>query len=125
MVNEKLAGGVTVRVIATVALRVPDLPVTVTAVLPATALAVAVKVNVLAVVALAGLNDAVTPLGSAEMVRLTTPVNPFVGATAIDAVPVPACGTLTVEAVVVRLKPGTPVTWSDTTTLEVRVPETP
>jgi hypothetical protein len=124
-VNEKLAGGVTVRVIATVALRVPDLPVTVTAVLPATALALAVNVKVLAVAVLAGLNDAVTPVGTAEMVRLTTPVNPYLGATAIDAVPVPACGTLTVEAVVVRLKAGTPVTWSVIATLEAMLPETP
>ena len=80
---EKLAGAATVRVIATVALRLPDLPVTVTVAVPTVALALAVKVNVLAVAVLAGLNDAVTPLGRPETVRLTALLNPFAGATVI------------------------------------------
>jgi len=85
----KSAGGATVRVIPVVALRLPDLPVTVTAAAPTAALAPAVKLNVLAVEALAGLNDAVTPLGRPERVRLTALLNPFVDWTAILAAAAP------------------------------------
>jgi hypothetical protein len=75
---------------ATVEVSVPDLPVTVTfaATVVAAALALAVKVNVLAVVVLAGLNDAVTPLGRPEIVRATAPLNPLTGETLIEAVAV-------------------------------------
>jgi hypothetical protein len=88
-VNEKLAGGTTVKTIVTVALKLPDLPVTVTVLLPAAALALVTKLNVLAVAVLTGLNDAVTPLGRPAIVRLTAPLNPFVEAIVIDALPVP------------------------------------
>lgn len=86
--SEKDAGGATVKAMATVELKTPDLPVTVTVAVPAVALALAVKVNVLAVVALAGLNDAVTPLGRPETVRATPALNPFRGETVIGAVAV-------------------------------------
>ncbi len=87
-VSEKAAGGATVKVTGTVELSEPDLPVTVTVAAPVAALALAVKVNVLVLPVLAGLNDAVTPAGSPEAVRATAPVNPFLGETEIEAVAV-------------------------------------
>jgi hypothetical protein len=97
------AGVETVKAIATVAVRLPDLPVTVTVAVPAAAVAPAVNVRVLDVVALAGLNDAVTPLGSPATVRATAPVNPDVGETAIGAVAVPLWTTVTADADVVNV----------------------
>jgi hypothetical protein len=85
---EKDAGVATVTAILTAAVRLPDLPVTVTVAAPAVALALATKLKVLAVVVLAGLNDAVTPLGRPETVRATALLNPFAGETVIEAVPV-------------------------------------
>jgi hypothetical protein len=48
---------------------------------PVAALAAAVSVKELVVVAEAGLNDAVTPLGRPDADKLTLPVKPFRGAT--------------------------------------------
>ena len=62
---------------------------TVTVAAPTAALALAVKLKVLAVAVLAGLNDAVTPLGRPETVRFTALLNPFVGWMAILAVAPP------------------------------------
>jgi hypothetical protein len=71
---------------ATVALKLPDLPVTVTLAEPAAAVALAVKVSVLVVVAVAGLNAAVTPVGRPVTVRATALLNPFAGTTVMVAV---------------------------------------
>jgi hypothetical protein len=60
-----------------VSFNVPDVPVTVTVVFPAVAVAAVTKVNVLVVVVLAALNVAVTPLGRGEVERLTLPLKPF------------------------------------------------
>jgi hypothetical protein len=123
--NEKFAGADTVTVIATVAVRVPDLPVIVALAAPTAAAAPALKVKVLTDDVLAGLNDAVTPLGRPETVRLTALLNPFAGTTAIPAVPPAPCGTLTAVGVACRLKPGAAVTCRLTPTLALSVPETP
>ncbi len=56
-------GAVTVSAIVAVLVNVPEEPVTVIVDVPATPEALAVSVRVLAPVVLAGLNDAVTPLG--------------------------------------------------------------
>jgi hypothetical protein len=101
--NEKPVVAVTVKEMETVALRVPELPVTVTVAAPTAALALATKLNVLAVAVAAGLNDAVTPLGNPETLRFTVLLNPFVGATVMAAVPAPPCATLTAAADVFRL----------------------
>lgn len=122
---EKLAGAATVRVIPTVALRLPDLPVSVTVVVPKAALALAVKLNVLAVAVLAGLNNAVTPLGSPETVRLTALLNPFAGATVMLAVPVAPSTMVNAAGVVCRLKLAAAVTCRLRAVASVRVPETP
>jgi len=82
----KDVGGATVNAIVTVALKLPDVPVTVTVAIPAGAVAPATKVNVLALDVPAGLNDAVTPDGEPETVSATVPLNPPVGETVMEAV---------------------------------------
>ena len=61
----------------------PDVPVMVMATVPRVAVLLAVRVSVLMVVVLVGLNTAVTPAGRPEAERLTLPVNPPSGLTAI------------------------------------------
>ena len=62
----KLGGVVIVTLTEAVLVRVPDVPVTITLIVPVAALLVALKVKVLVPVVLAGLKTAVTPEGSAE-----------------------------------------------------------
>lgn len=121
----KAGGAVTVRVIAAVAFRLPEVPVTVTVVAPNAALALAVKVNVLAVAVLDGLNPAVTPLGKPAMARFTAPLNPLAGRMAILAVPPAPWITLTAVGVACTVKLDAAVTCNVSTELEVRLPETP
>ena len=56
---------------------------------PIAAVPLAVSVNLLLPVAGFGLKDAVTPLGNAELLRLTLPLNEFTGFTVIVALPAP------------------------------------
>ncbi len=83
----KFGAGLTVRVTLVVWL--------VTVAVPVAAVLLAVSVSVLVPVVLAGLKDAVTPLGSPEADRLTLPVKPFVGFTVIVLVPLLPCVTVT------------------------------
>ena len=69
----------------------PEVPVMVTVAVPVVAVLLAVNVSVLVVVAEAGLNAAVTPLGRPDADRLTLPVNPFCGVTVTVLVPLPPC----------------------------------
>ena len=80
---------------ATVELRLPATPVTVTVVVPTAALAPAARLKVLVDDVLAGLNAAVTPAGSPETLRFTALLKPYVGATVMEAVSVPPGATLT------------------------------
>lgn len=59
----------------------PDVPVTVTVTGPVVAVLLAVSVNVLVPVALAGLNEAVTPLGRPDAVNATLLLKPLRGFT--------------------------------------------
>ncbi len=59
----KSAGGFTVRETVVVLVKLPDVPVTVSATVPVVAVLLAVRVKVLVLAVLLGLNDAVTPLG--------------------------------------------------------------
>ena len=70
------ADTVTVREILVVDVSVPEVPVMVTADVPAVAVPLATRVSTL--LPLVGLvaNEAITPLGSPETVRVTPPVNP-------------------------------------------------
>jgi len=83
----KFGGATTVSETVVLCDNAPDLPVTVIVNAPALAVLLAVSVNVLELVVLAGLNDAVTPLGKPDAERLTLPLNPFNGLTAIVVVP--------------------------------------
>jgi hypothetical protein len=57
--------------------KAPDVPDMVTLIMPGVAAPLAENVNVLVVVALAGLKDAVTPVGNPEAERLTPLLKPF------------------------------------------------
>jgi hypothetical protein len=67
----------TVRLMAAVLCRAPDVPVIVMTDAPATAEADAVKVSVLVPAALGALKEAVTPVGKPEAASETAPVKPF------------------------------------------------
>lgn len=84
-------GGVTVRIMVVVCVKVPDVPVMVTATVPMVAALLAVSVNVLVVMAGLGLNDAATPLGRPEADKLTLPLKPFSGVTVTALVPPLPC----------------------------------
>jgi hypothetical protein len=65
----------------------PDAPETVTVTVPVAAVLPAVSVNVLVFAVLAGLNDAVTPLGRPDADKLTLLLNPFCAVTVMLLVP--------------------------------------
>jgi hypothetical protein len=65
----------------------PDAPETVTVTVPVAAVLPAVSVNVLVFAVLAGLNDAVTPLGRPDAGKLTLLLNPFCAVTVMLLVP--------------------------------------
>ena len=70
-----------------VLVKLPDEPVTVTVLVPGGAVLLAVNVNVLVLVVLLGLNNAVTPLGRPDADKLTLPLKPFRGVTVMVLVP--------------------------------------
>ena len=78
---------VTVRAMVVVAVRVPEVPVMVTVAAPAVAVLLAVSVSTLELVDEAGLNEAVTPLGSPVAVNDTLPVNGLTSVTVMVSVP--------------------------------------
>ena len=82
-----LTTGFTVRVNVVVRVKVPDIPVMVTMLVPVAAVALAVRVNVLVEVVGFGLNPAVTPLGRPEALKVTLPLNPLDGSTVMVLVP--------------------------------------
>jgi len=61
--------------------RLPDVPVIVTVLVPGVAMLVAANVRELVLVVEAGEKVAVTPLGRPDAVKATLPVKPFVGVT--------------------------------------------
>ncbi len=69
----------------------PDIPVMVTEAVPVAAVPLAVRVNVLVLVVLLGLNDAVTPLGRPDADKLTLPLKPFCGVTVMVLTPLAPC----------------------------------
>jgi hypothetical protein len=80
----KVPSAVTLRLIATVWVKLPEVPVTVTIEEPIVAESVAVRVKVLVPVAGLGLNDAVTPLGNPDVTaKFTLPAKLLLGFTAI------------------------------------------
>jgi hypothetical protein len=94
-----------VSVIVVVAVRLPDVPVMVTVVVPAFAVALAVKVKTLVEVAGFGLKEAVTPAGNLELVSVTLPENPLTGVMVMVVVPLaPPLAMLTADGEAERLK---------------------
>ena len=83
----KSGGGVTVRAIVVVWVKMPDVPVMVTVAVPAGAKALAVSVKILVVAVLVGLNDAVTPVGRPEAAKLTLLAKPPWSVTVMVLVP--------------------------------------
>jgi hypothetical protein len=65
-----------VTAIVVVFVKLPDLPVTVTDAVPVFAVVLAVSVNVLVLIVLVGLKDAVSPLARPDADKLTLPVKP-------------------------------------------------
>ena len=75
------------RLIVVVSVRLPEVPVTVTAADPMVAELPAVRVKMLVVLAGFVLNSAVTPAGKPLAAKVTLPAKPFVGFTVIVLVP--------------------------------------
>jgi hypothetical protein len=101
---------VTVRLTVAVWVNVPEVPVMVTVEVPAAAELLAVSVNALVVVALAGLKAAVTPLGRPEAVRPTLPVKAFFGDMVSVLEPLAPCAIVTLVGDAARPKSGTAAT---------------
>jgi hypothetical protein len=93
--NVKVPTLFTVSETVVVLVKRPAVPVMVTLLVPTAAVLLAVNVNVLVFAVLAGLNDAVIPLGSPEADKLTLPLKPFRGTTVIVLVALLPCVTLT------------------------------
>jgi len=107
----------TVRLMVVMALALPELPITVTFAVPGAAPLFAVKVRMLVVAALAGLNDALTPLGSEpETERATFPEKPLAGRIVIVVWPLPPCCTVTCDPESVNV--GESVRFADDTPLQ-------
>ena len=98
------------RLIVAVWLKLPEVPVTVIVVVPAVAAGPAANVRVLVPVVLAGLNDAVTPFGRPDTVKLTLPLKPFCGPTARVLTPLFPCARLRLLGNAERLKFGVVIT---------------
>jgi hypothetical protein len=121
---------VTVRESVVELVKVPEVPVMVTLSVPVVAMLLAVSVKVLefvGLVALAGLNEAVTPAGSADAAKLTLPVKPFCGETETVLEPFVPCMIDKVVGEAEREKLGTAaaVTVSESVVELVKVPEVP
>jgi hypothetical protein len=111
-------GGFTVTVMVAVWVRAPLVPVTVTVATPKVAVLEAESVRVLVPVVEAGLNAAVTPLGSPVAVKATLPLKPPDGVTVMVLVAVdPWLTVILAEAAVSEKSPPMPVTVRGTTTV--------
>lgn len=80
--------------IFTVWLSEPEVPVTVMVLVPVVAVLLAVKLRTLVDVVGFVPNEAVTPLGRAEVESVTDPVKPFDGVTVIVLLPLVPCFTV-------------------------------
>jgi len=93
--SDQTEGSVGIKRIATeivvVFVKPPEIPVTVTVIVPVAAVLLAVSVNVVVLAVLLGLNDAVTPLGKPDADRLTLLLKPFCGVTVMVLEPLAPC----------------------------------
>src|SRR5262245_24485892 len=113
------------REMVVVTLRLPDVPVTVIEAVPGAAVPLTANVNVLVLVVLVGLNEAVTPLGNPEALRVTLPLKPFCGETVMVLAPVAPWRIVSVAGCAESVNVGTGFTVTDTVVLLTRVPEVP
>jgi hypothetical protein len=123
--NVKSGAKFTARLIVAVCVRLPELPVTVTVKAPAVAALLAARVSVLVPVVLAGLKDAVTPLGTPEADKLTLPANPFTGPTVMVLDPLDPWMKLRLFGEALRVKSGGKFTVRLIVAVCVRLPEVP
>jgi hypothetical protein len=100
-------------------------PVIVTVVAPVAALLLAVSVSVLLLVAEAGLNDAVTPLGRPDAARLTLPAKPFNLPIVTVLEPLNPCASVRLAGDAVRLKSAGGVTVKESVAVWLRLPDVP
>jgi hypothetical protein len=109
------------------AVRVPEVPVTVTVAGPVVAVALAVSVSRLVAAVGLGTNAAVTPLGKVDATRVTLPANPFTSVTVMVSVPLLPWATDNVVAEGVSVKLGGGLTLTVTAMLvdAVSAPEVP
>jgi hypothetical protein len=105
--------------------RLPDVPVIVTLAVPTVAVPLAVKLNVLALVVLAGLKEAVTPIGRPDTDKLTLPLKPFCGVTVTVLVPLAPCAELKVFGEADRLKLGGKTTVREIVAVLLKLPDIP
>jgi hypothetical protein len=101
----KVGLAVMVRAMVVVALNVPEVPVMVTEAGPTVAVALAVSERTLELTDEAGLNEAVTPLGIPEAVKVTEPLKGLTSVTVMVSVPLAPCATDRVAAEGLSVKP--------------------
>jgi len=97
----------TVKLVVVVELRLPEVPVIVTAAVPVGAEPLTVIVRTLVEEVFAGLNNAVTPVGNPDAARLTLPEKPCEGIILIVLDPLAECCSVTLAGVDESLKLGT------------------
>jgi hypothetical protein len=114
-----------VREIVVVFVMLPETPVMVTVAVPVVAVGLAVSVRVLALVALVGLNEAVRPLGKPETDKLTLPLKPFWGVTAMVLVPLEPCAIVRLFGDAERVNVGGGFTVSETVVVADKFPDEP
>ena len=98
----------TVRLMVVVALRLPEVPVTVRVDFPAAAEEDAAMVSALPPLVVAGLKAPVTPLGRPAIFRPTSPPNPFCWFTVTVLAPLPPGDTVTAAGDADSVKEGAP-----------------
>ncbi len=105
-VSVKPAGAVTVSAMVVVAVKLPEVPVTVTLLGPGVAALVAVKVTTLDDVAGFVAKLAVTPVGSPVAARVTLPMKPLAPATVTVSVALPPAASESAGETAARVKLG-------------------
>jgi hypothetical protein len=105
--------------------RLPEVPVMVIVAVPVVAVLLAVSVKVLVLVALLGLNEAVTPLGRPEADKLTLELKPFCGVTVMVLVPLAPWVTAKELGLAERVKFGGAETVRERAVAFDRLPEVP
>jgi len=127
----KFGGGVTVRLMVAVCVRLPDFPVTVTVAGPVVAVAEAVSVSVEFTIPFAGgvtgfgENAAVTPLGRPVALSVVAELKPFWLVTVIVLVPMAPCAMLKLVGFADSVKFGAAVTVRAIVVVAIRLPDVP